>query len=335
MKRLRFYFQILLLTGLVTVFASCEKNDVTDVEQTFYLRHKGADMPIWVRGNVQSDKIVLYLHGGPGDCAMCYRYYLQALEKTVGVAYWDQRIAGSSSGKVDPKTLTYEQFGEDAYYAIKLLKERYPSAKIYLLAHSFGVELAWQFLTTNDNQQIVNGLMAVNGTFSTYRWLYQVREWVLQEAKRQQRSEIEKYALDHPITAENLPTYNWEELYRRMVDLGGNPVSLYDDKKYVLNYLFATPNTALGQFTHGKAYEEYGKTEIRTFEKSSQLRQIRIPVALFWGKKDGVVPLGVASETRTLLTATTSKLVTFENSWHEPFVTETDRFVEEVLDFVK
>ncbi|WP_128547639.1 alpha/beta fold hydrolase [Larkinella soli] len=335
MKSLRRLLHICLFTSLVTLFFSCEKEDLTEVGQTFHLRHKGADMPIWVRGNLSSNKIVLYLHGGPGDCAMCYRHYLKGLENSVAVAYWDQRIAGSSSGKVDLKTLNYEQFGEDAYYTVKLLKERYPNAKIYLLAHSFGVELAWQFLTTGDNQKMVSGLMAVNGTFSTYRWLVQVREWVLREARKQNKPEVEKYAAENPVTRENLSTYQWEKLYRHMMDLGGNPVSLYDDKAFVVNYVFATPNTALGQFTHGKAYEQYGKVEMQKFEKSALLRNIRIPVALFWGVKDGVVPVGIAHETRDLLTATSASLVTFDASWHEPFVSETDRFIAEVLRFVR
>ncbi|RAK02679.1 pimeloyl-ACP methyl ester carboxylesterase [Larkinella arboricola] len=327
------YFCLLFL--LLVSLSACEKNEMADTERTLYLRHKGADMPIWVRGNLASNKLVLFLHGGPGDCAMCYRHYLKGLEKDVAVAYWDQRIAGSSSGKVDVKTLNYAQFGEDAYYVVKLLKEQYPNTRIYLLAHSFGVELAWQFLTTGDNQKMVSGLMAVNGTFSTFRWLVQMREWILREARLQNRTEIEKYAQENPVTRENLGTYKWPELYKRMLDLGGNPVSIYDDKSFVLNYLFASPNTALAQFSHPEAYTDYGDHEIRTYEKGPLLKNIEIPVALFWGKKDGVVPIEIGYETRDLLSKTVPAFVTFEQSHHEPFITETDRFVAEVLKFVR
>ncbi|MGA0555955.1 alpha/beta fold hydrolase [Larkinella sp. VNQ87] len=327
------YPYLLFLFALTLV--SCEKDDPGTTDRTLFLRHKGADMPIWVRGNLASNKLVLFLHGGPGDCAMCYRHYLKNLENDVAVAYWDQRIAGSSSGKVDVKTLTYQQFGEDAYYVVKLLKEQYPNAQIYLLAHSFGVELAWQFLTTHDNQKLVSGLMAVNGTFSTYRWLVQMREWVLREARQQNKPDIEKYVEAHPVTRENLATYEWPELYKRMLDLGGNPVSIYDDKAFVINYLFASPNTALAQFSHPKAYTEYGDYEIQRYEKSDQLKTVRIPVALFWGQKDGVVPIEIGYETRELLVNAPKSFVTFEESYHEPFISETDRFVAEVLKFVK
>ena len=319
---------------LVTMGASCTEKDTPVVEKTLFLRNKGADMPIWVRGNVASNKMVLFMHGGPGDCAMCYRYYLKGLEKNVAVAYWDQRIAGSSSGKVDPKTLNYEQLGEDAYYAVKLLKEQFPQTQIYLLAHSYGVELAWQFLTTNSNQQLVSGLMIVNGTFSNYRWLFQVREWVLREAKRQQKADIEQYAQTHTITPETLKGFDWQTMYRKMLDLGGNPLSLYSNKKFVLNYVFSSPNTPLAQFTHGSAYQSYFDTEMLNFDKSASLKSINIPVGLFWGTKDGVVPVEVGYETRDLLVNAPKTLVTFEQSWHEPFVSETDKFVREVIRFV-
>lgn len=326
--------RLVSLASIVLLLASCQK-ETTKIEHTFHLRHKGADMPIWVGGNLASKKMILYLHGGPGDCAMCYRYYLQPLEEEVAVAYWDQRIAGSSSGNADASTLTYEQFGEDAFYVVKLLKEQFPDTEIYLLAHSFGVELAWQFLTTNDNQHLVSGLIAVNGTFSNYRWMYQMREWVLREAELQNNAEAKAYMESHPVTPETLETLDWQKIYRYMLDLNGNPVSLFDDKKFVLNYLFATPNTALAQFSHGKAYEEYSKKELLFFDKSQSLNTIKIPVALFWGTKDGVVPLEIAYETQALLINTSTEIVLFDESWHEPFVSQTNKFIQEVLKFVE
>lgn len=322
--------------AIILILVSCKDQDVEPTEEkTLFLRHKGADMPVWVHGNAQSNKIVLYLHGGPGDCAMCYRYYFKELENDMMVAYWDQRVAGASSGKVDSGTLRYNQFSEDAFYVVKLLKQQYPNAQIYLLAHSFGVELAWQFLTTNNNQQMISGLMAVNGIFSYYRWLYHVREWALREAKKQNNAEAERELLANPVTPENTATVNWELIYRWMHKLGGNPVSLYDDKKYLANYAFASPNTALAQFTHSKAYSYYGEVESRLFEKGALLKNIRIPVRLFWGIKDGIVPVEVGRETQQLLTNTSVSTVEFSQSWHEPFITETREFNNAVRGFVK
>ncbi|SDL11255.1 Pimeloyl-ACP methyl ester carboxylesterase [Catalinimonas alkaloidigena] len=326
---------LVLLAGLLCLTVACQRETPDRVADKLNLVHKGAEMPIWIRGNVASGKMVLFLHGGPGDCAMCYQPYFEALEKTVAVAYWDQRVAGSSSGRVHPDLLTYAQFGEDAYYVVTLLKQQYPDVDLYLLAHSFGVELAWQFLTTGDNQRLVKGAMLVNGIFSTYRWLVQMQAWVLEAARAQGHTAAEQFVTEHPLTPETLATYEWGTLYRHMHDLEGNPVSVYEDKKYVLNYLFASPNTALGMFTHAGAYEGWARHEMLRYDKSTALSDITVPIGLFWGEKDGVVPLGVGLETKALLPEDTEVTwVTFENSWHEPFITESSRFVQEVQAFV-
>ncbi|GHB75561.1 alpha/beta fold hydrolase [Persicitalea jodogahamensis] len=328
-------FKFISFASLIMMLA-CGDRDPQPVENnTLFLRNKGADMPIWVKGNRPSNKIILYVHGGPGDCAMCYRYYLKGLEAEAMVAYWDQRVAGASSGKVAEGTLRYAQFSEDMGYVLKLLKKQYPGAEIHLLAHSFGVELSWQYLTAGNNQQEVAGVIVVNGMFSFANWLAAVREWALREAKRKGNTEAETYLLAHPVTPHNAATIEWEPIYRWMYKLGGNPVSLYDNGKYLIDYAFNSPNTALAQFTHGRAYSYYGNVESRRFEKGPLLKDIRIPVGLFWGVKDGVVPVEVGEATKKFLTNASVGEVYFSESWHEPFITETDKFNRAVLDFVR
>lgn len=158
---------------------------------------------------------------------------------------------------------------------------------------------------------------------------------MLREARQQGNATIEAFASANPITPQTLFTVDWPQYYHYMLELGGNPVSLYDDKKFLLEYLFASPNTALGQFSHGNAYQNFDKQQLLQYDRSALLPEVRIPVALFWGRKDGVVPVEIAYETQALLTnAPRKSLVLFEQSWHEPFVSETDKFVQEGLRFV-
>ncbi|WP_339812360.1 alpha/beta hydrolase [uncultured Imperialibacter sp.] len=324
--------KILILMICSALFACSD--DTTDVKDTFYLRNEGADMPIWVRGNLDADKIVIFFHGGPGDCAMCYRYYLKGMESEIAVAYWDQRIAGSSAGNADPASLTYEQFGEDAFFAVSLLRQQYPGKKIYIMAHSFGVELAWQFLTTGENQKMVDGLLVVNGTFSNLHWMEIMREWVVREAAAQEDNKTLEFAETHPVNATTVNDV-WVDYYRKMLELNGNPLSLYENKKFVLNYVLFSPNTAMSQFAHGKAYKDYSEKVLFTFDKTDELSKITLPVKFLWGKKDGVVPIEVGYETEALLTETTVDWTMFDDSWHEPFVSEKDKFIEAALSFVK
>lgn len=326
--------RLLLLFTTLLLLSSCA-DDPTEVQELFYVRNEGADMPVWVRGNLSSGKIVLYVHGGPGDCSMCYRYYLEGLEKEVTMAYWDQRIAGSASGKVDPKTLNYAQYTEDLFYVVSLLKQQYPDKKIYLMGHSFGVELSWQFLTTANYQSLVEGAIIVNGTFSNYRWMVAMREWVMREAAGQQHDKALQFATDNPVSRENIQELDWETYYRYMLELGGNELSLFDNKKFVLSYALFTPNTTLGQFSHGKGYENYYEFEMFNYDVSDKMDMVTIPVAFMWGEKDGVVPISIAYETEELLVNTTVHWAIFADSWHEPFVSENDKFIREALSFLR
>jgi pimeloyl-ACP methyl ester carboxylesterase len=320
--------RIFIITLLLSItIISCSDDDLI-------LRNKGADMPVWVRGNLSSGKMILFLHGGPGDCSMCYRYYLEPLEKDYAVAYWDQRVAGSSAGRVDIQTLTYQQFLEDTELVVKMLRQQYPDTKLYLMGHSFGVELGWQFLTKGNNQDMVNGFIAVNGVFSSYRWLYQVRQFVLREAEATNNEEARDFAIRNELTQQNILQYDWVRLYRYMIDVGGNPLHILSDKQFVLDYMFNSPNLTFAQFANGKHFTNVVNTDGLTFEKGGQLSTVHVPVALLWGKKDGVVPIEIAYETQALLTGTTSQIVAFDNSWHEPFISETPRFIEEVKKFM-
>lgn len=121
---------ILLAFFIISLFTACTQNNDVELSENLRLRHKGADMPIWVRGNLQSRKMLLFLHGGPGECSMCLREFFDGIEQEMAVVYWDQRIAGAASGNADPASLTYPQFAEDLEMIIKLLKDRYPGVEI-------------------------------------------------------------------------------------------------------------------------------------------------------------------------------------------------------------
>lgn len=128
---------------LLLIVGCNDKYESVRPQTVLYLRHKGADMPIYVQGNPASQTIILFLHGGPGSGAIVAEHWFKGLTKQYAVALWEQRAAGSSSGQVDESTLTYEQFGEDCRHVVDLLQKKYPQAKIFLMGHSFGVELGW------------------------------------------------------------------------------------------------------------------------------------------------------------------------------------------------
>jgi len=324
----------LLALSATLILMACTPDDPAAFSENLRLRHKGADMPVWVRGNMTGNKILLFLHGGPGECAICLREFFADVEKEMAVAYWDQRISGAASGNADPATLNYPQFAEDLGMVIKLLKTRYPDAGIYLLGHSFGVEMAWQFLTTGNNQHEIEAFVAMDGVYATYDWLLQVREWVMREAAAQGDAEALTFMQNHPITPENMRTVSWGDWYSRMFRLGANPVWPTDDKDHVFYLWFKTPGSKFSQLANIGHYDHYYAEEIFTFDRSQLLKNVTIPVALFWGKKDGIIPIEMAYRTQERLERAVP-LVVFDNSWHSPMHTEQAKFSQALLDFVQ
>lgn len=328
------FITLALIFGLVT---SCEtKYDSVRPDNVLYLRSKGADMPVYVRGNLSSQVIILHLHGGPGGGAIVTEDWYKELSGQYAVALWEQRAAGSSSGNVDKSTLTYEQFAEDCGNVIRLLKMKYPQAKIFLMGRSFGVELGWQFLTTQNGQDQVAGWIAVNGTHSGFSYHYHQREWLLKAAKAQNNQPIYDWCQANPVTPTTLSAYDDAQAYRYMVKLGGDQ-SGGITPGFIVQKTFFSPVTMPGsvlnvlQFFRNKDVTR----QFKAFDRSAYLPQIKLPVALFWGKMDGNVPIEIGRETDSLLTNCPKRFITFDKSWHSPQETENGRFTSEVIDFIK
>ena len=57
------YVHIVLL---VVCLVSCKKADLTKVDEVFWVRNQGADMPVHIHGNLTNSIVLLIVHGGPG-----------------------------------------------------------------------------------------------------------------------------------------------------------------------------------------------------------------------------------------------------------------------------
>ena len=120
------YLSILLLLN------SCSKSEYLDEGDYFHLDNKGAKMPIWVTGNMESDVLLVTIAGGPGDSGMAFHVNqgFKLLEEDIAIAYWDQRFCGMAQGTPGRETLDPDQFVEDTEQVVALLSHKYPDKKI-------------------------------------------------------------------------------------------------------------------------------------------------------------------------------------------------------------
>ena len=161
----RHHFMVTLFFALA--FLGCNKGDIklsTNADDVFWVTNKGADMPVWVKGNTLSDAMILVVHGGPGEGAYNFTdYETAALRQQFAMAFWDQRNAGASAGNNNISHLTLPQMTEDLHQVVQVLHFRYPGKSIFLYAHSFGGLLGASYITTPTYQNELKGWIEIDG----------------------------------------------------------------------------------------------------------------------------------------------------------------------------
>lgn len=159
---------LILLTSVLFII-SCtpymEDND-GHFDKFFFVNHKGANMPVMVEGNIESNKFIIAVHGGPGGNAWAINVdpAFTILEEDFAFVYYDQRGSGGATGDGEYWDYSREQYAEDLNVIIQTIKYHYGNnIKIYLMGHSWGGELTTQYMLTPEYQKNINGWINIGG----------------------------------------------------------------------------------------------------------------------------------------------------------------------------
>jgi len=327
---------LLLIAGCKKEFTGLSPN----ANEIFWVTNNGADMPVRVMGNTSSKIIILIVHGGPGDGSYDYTDYKTArLREKYGVAFWDQRNAGSASGNNNISKLSLPQMINDLEVIVKALKFRYEEADIFLCAHSFGGLLAAGYLVKDSNQNQVKGWIEVDGAHNYPLCNSSSRKMLTDTAQ----SEINKgnhisewqpildYCSNHdPLTSyaisSQIEAYAHEAEYYMGIKRNNSFLRLSEDPSdQLVNY-------------YNLFYTSSGNDFLKSLESldySDQLYKLKVPSLLLWGQFDFTVPLVVGEDGITNLGSSYKKLVSFPHSGHHPMETDTDLVENEIINFIE
>lgn len=309
----------------------------------FFVRSLEADMPVMVRGNTASKKLVLFLHGGPGGTAipLAELSSFKALEARYGVAYWDQRGAGNAQGNAEAGSLTMAQHVADLDRLVDVLKRRYQPDSLYLLGHSWGGTLATAYLLDPARQGKIKAWVSSDGSFSMVEASRLSREWALKRAQEKidQGGDVEKWSgiLAWYQQTPQLDPTNFAQHYRHVSDLGAY---VYDPKRLekpdVFGMLFFSPHSLaseMANFGHSSASMTH---EVLKLDLLPEMGKITLPSLVINGRHDGMVPVGVAEAGFAALgtPASDKTLTIFEQSAHRPLGEEPAAFAEAVSAFL-
>ena len=162
------YNFLLILSLIISLQTGCEKDDLSNLNDNFFLETEGATLPVWVQGNAESNVFILILHGGPGGDGYVYntltKEMSEPLEEDYALIYMDQRGSGNATGNYDRSTLSIPQFVEDLEKLVLLLKDRYgEDIRLFLMGHSWGGLLGSAYLVKDNNQDQIAGWLEVDG----------------------------------------------------------------------------------------------------------------------------------------------------------------------------
>lgn len=330
-----------LLGGIVLFSCSQDNVDLDQLDETFFVRHKNADMPAYIKGNGTDKVFLVTLHGGPGGLGLGFQGpAFDQIEEDYAVVYFDQRGSGMSQGNYTEDDVDIDLMAEDVLALVKVLKQRYGNdTRFFLLGHSWGGALGPATLLKNQSDFL--GWIDVNGSHDP-KGLY------FEYIRNFERIAAEQIELENSIAF-------WESVYGVLSEVDPNTVNLDD-----FNRLNRTAFDAELRLRDDAIINDPGNGGVKvsdynpltflwniqkiqsildddTIGKLSftdRLPEITIPSLILWGRYDMVVPPFYAQEAYENLGSEEKTLVIFERSGHAPMFTEADGFAEEVLRFI-
>jgi len=356
---MKIYTSLVLSFLCLVLISSCKQDSPNangQVDDLLWLENKGAQMPIWVQGKASSETFILFLHGGPGGSSLVYNDVLdemsEGLEKQYAVAYWDQRSSGNAKGNYDKEDVSLEQMKDDLDQVIDLLKHKYgTNISVFLLGHSWGGYLGNYYLLDKIKQQKVKGWIDVDGAHNIRKLSLDALA-LMQEVAEQQIQAQSAQKEDWEKILEFATEFDTTKLDERDSFLEINAQAGKAETLALLDELVQTGSSNLNglwQNISGANHPLTGLTnniqlqktrlidEAIDFPLSDELDKIKIPALLLWGKYDFVVPPSLGEEMLANLGTLEDRksLIIYEASGHSPMGTETEDFIQDLVDFIE
>ncbi len=298
----------------------------------------GSEQWVSIRGKDANNPVLLFLAGGPGGSQLATaRFALNGLEEHFVVVNWEQPGAGRSFDAVKRAALTPERYIEDAYTLVERLHQRFGEEKVYVLGESWGSALGIMLV-----QRYPELFHAFIGTGQMVAFLendLMCYDFALNWAReRGDTGKVDTLLRQGPPpyygkdvawkeAAFLTDTYSYMNQNPAIRDNGANTFrdlaapeyGLYDKVSWFRGVIE----------TLGVVYPQLWEVDFRV-----QAAQLDVPVYFLIGRHDINAPTVLAEEYYSLLEAPHKEIVWFEHSGHTPWVHESGRFVQVMVDTV-
>jgi pimeloyl-ACP methyl ester carboxylesterase len=299
-----------------------------------YRQLGGLDQWVMIRGKSAANPPMVFLHGGPGWAeTRFFRRFNASLETCFTVVYWDQRGAGMSyDPSISASSMTVEQFISDLDELVAAVCERLGRTQVAIFGHSWDSVLGVLYAARYPDK------------VAGYVGCAQIGDWpaaeaasykfALAEAQRvgSQRAESKLRAIGPPPYGAG--AVFTERTWSMRLAGGMRPRALWKMGQAVLgrreSSILELPSAFRGfHLTMDAMWPEVSRLNLIDL-----VPKLEMPVFFLLGRKDPWVPPETSVAYFDALTAPSKELVWFEDSGHEPFVDEPDKFNATMADVV-
>jgi pimeloyl-ACP methyl ester carboxylesterase len=296
----------------------------------------GSEQWISIRGKDVNKPVLLFLAGGPGGSQLVTeRRALAELENYFVVVNWEQPGAGKSFDAVDRRELSPERYVTDGIELVKYLRERFDEEKVYLVGESWGSTLGVWMVQRNPEYfhafigtgQMVafleNDVMCYNFVLD----LMQKQGNLKKVEQLQQQGPPPYYGkgvamkeavfLTETFSYMNSDPNISDDGFNTFQDLAGSEYGLYDKVNWFRGALD----------TIDVVYPQLWDVDFR-----EQATQLEVPVYFLIGRHDVNAPPALTEQYYEILDAPHKELIWFEHSGHNPWVTESTRFIDMIVN---
>lgn len=343
MKIINKYFKTILILVVLWGAFSCSKNDnINNLNDTLFVRHKDADMPAYIHGNASDKIFLIILHGGPGGIGLSYRSNTikSKIEKECAVVYFDQRGSGMAQGSYSKNGINIDIMAEDVLALAKVIKHKYGNeSRLFLMGHSWGGTLGPAALLKDQSDFLgwidVDGAHNSKNMYSEY--ITNFKRVAAEQIEAGNDIDYWKAVID--LVNHVAPEYNIDDVYKLNSEAFEAELKLENAK--LINNVESEDDNIVFKYNILTLYWNMLKTQsildddlFENLNYTDRLSEIKIPSLVLWGKHDMVVPIKFAQEAFDNLGSSQKELVIFEKSGHSPMSNEPDLFAKEVIQFI-
>jgi len=313
-------------------------------------------MPVLLTGNKESAFVVLFIHGGPGQCMIAETgiYTLGAsanLSDHFLLAMWDQRYAGYSINPdpIDWSTVNVDQYAEDCDRVTIDLKTRFPGKKIIVVGHSWGGAVLTKFITNPAYQAHYDGWVVTDGMVNGYdlanAWLSYARSRCndLIAAGNTPFTDTLNYlnSVTFDPSVHDKPTwFRVQNIAYSLAVPGEKPIDQDDLNRWAVLEKSIFPDTAdqnrKNENSASQANLELYFNQIYFINSKPSYVNISKPGLVVWGENDFIVPLDVALPFTARLDSlgVAFHFNIYRNCWHSPMISNREQYLNDIRSFI-